>query len=149
MIEGGRGEAMTEAERTNELIRRLTFTPEDAHGDADPLLRREWLVTNGLGGFASCSVGGAPTRRHHALLVSALPTPLGRTVMFNHLSEWVRTADGRRFLIGGQELWPPAHFWVRHLGDLRRETQAHELPALLGVEEVAVGRARVARRRCA
>ena len=94
---------MTEAERTNELIRRLTFTPADAHGDADPLLRREWLVTNGLGGFASCSVGGAPTRRHHALLVSALPTPLGRTVMFNHLSEWVRAPDGRRFLIGGQE----------------------------------------------
>ncbi len=94
---------MTGVEPTDTLIRKLTFTPDDARGDADPLLRREWLVTNGLGGFASCSVGGAPTRRHHALLVSALPTPLGRTVMFNHLSEWVRDAEGRRFLIGGQE----------------------------------------------
>ena len=85
------------------LIRRLPVTEADLGEGADVLLRREWLVTNGLGGFASGSVAGAPTRRYHGLLVSALPTPLGRTVMFNHLTEWARTQDGRRFLIGGQE----------------------------------------------
>jgi len=85
-----------------ELIRRLPFTGEEAR-DGESLLRREWLVTNGLGGFASGSVAGVPTRRYHGLLVAALPTPHGRTVMLNHLSEWARTADGRRFQLGGQE----------------------------------------------
>ena len=71
-----------------ELIRRLSFTKEHP---AESLVDREWLVTNGIGGFASGSVAGVPTRRYHGLLIAALPTPLGRTVMLNHLSEWART----------------------------------------------------------
>ncbi len=47
----------------------------------------EWLVTNGLGGYASSSVAGRPTRKYHGLLVAALPNPAGRTVMLNHLDE--------------------------------------------------------------
>ena len=90
-------------ERGAGIVRRLPVTEADLSDGAEALLRREWLVTNGLGGFACGSVAGAPTRRYHSLLASALPTPLGRTVMFNHLSEWARVADGRRFLIGGQE----------------------------------------------
>lgn len=85
-----------------ELVRRLSFTEEDAHRP-DELLSREWLVTNGLGGFASSSVAGVATRRYHGMLISALPTPLGRSVMLNHLIELVRLGDGKRFLIGGQE----------------------------------------------
>lgn len=42
---------------------------------------REWLVTNGLGGYASGTVAGAATRRYHGLLVAALEPPLGRTVL--------------------------------------------------------------------
>ena len=42
---------------------------------------REWLVTNGLGGYASGTVAGAATRRYHGLLVAALSPPLGRTVL--------------------------------------------------------------------
>ena len=38
----------------------------------------EWLVTNGLGGYASGTLAGPPTRRYHTLLVAALPAPLGR-----------------------------------------------------------------------
>ena len=83
-----------------ELTRTLSFTKEHP---AESLVDREWLVTNGIGGFASGSVAGVPTRRYHGLLIAALPTPLGRTVMLNHLSEWARTADGRRFQTGGQE----------------------------------------------
>ncbi len=42
---------------------------------------REWLVTNGLGGYSSGTVAGAGTRRYHGLLVAALEPPLGRTVL--------------------------------------------------------------------
>ena len=38
-----------------------------------PLLEREWLVTNGLGGYASSSLAGVPTRAYHGLLIAALP----------------------------------------------------------------------------
>src|SRR5437879_4229182 len=51
------------------------------------LLTREWLVTNGLGGYASASVSGACTRRYHGLLVAALPARLGRMVMLSHFRE--------------------------------------------------------------
>ena len=97
------------------LIRSLMFTEADT-GDAELMLRREWLVTNGLGGFASGTVACVPTRRHHGLLVAALPTPLGRTIMLNHLSEWVRMPDGTRYQIGGQDHtggtleWPGAQY---------------------------------------
>jgi glycogen debranching enzyme len=56
----------------------------------ESLLTREWLVTNGLGGFASGTISGAVTRRYHGLLVAALPAPCGRTVMWSHLSEVLR-----------------------------------------------------------
>ncbi len=63
--------------------------------ETDPLalLSREWLVTNGLGGYASGTVAGACTRRYHSLLVAALPAPLGRMVMFNHLAEEMKLED--------------------------------------------------------
>ena len=85
-----------------EIVRVLPCTGEQAR-DPAWLLGREWLVTNGLGGFAAGTLAGIPTRRYHALLVAALPTPLGRTVMLNHLSERVRFADGTRFEMGGHE----------------------------------------------
>jgi len=51
---------------------------------------REWLVTNGLGGYASGTVAGTATRRYHALLVAALQPPVDRTVLVNGLDENVR-----------------------------------------------------------
>src|SRR5262245_44650968 len=78
-----------------ELIRTIR-APKDrppagqASKDAEPPPRREWLVTNGLGGYASGTVAGVVTRRYHGLLVAALPSPLGRIVMLNHLLERVR-----------------------------------------------------------
>ena len=67
------------------------------------LLEREWLVTNGLGGYASGTLAGVATRRYHGYLVAALPNPLGRTVMLNHLIEEVRLADGTVAHFGGRE----------------------------------------------
>src|SRR5512140_1968376 len=72
-------------------------------GDVEPLLTREWLIANGLGGYASGTVSGAATRRYHGLLVAALPPPYGRTMFLNHLREEVRTADGTKYLLGGDE----------------------------------------------
>ena len=75
------------------LVRQVEWEPTEEGRHA--LAHKEWLVTNGLGGYASGTVSGALTRRYHALLVAALPTPFGRTVMFNLLWETLRWADGR------------------------------------------------------
>src|SRR5262245_13557080 len=55
----------------------------------------EWLVTNGLGGYASGTMTGRATRRFHGYLVAALPAPRGRTMMLNHLSATISTDEGR------------------------------------------------------
>ena len=51
--------------------------------------RREWVVTNGIGGFASGTVAGSLTRRYHGLLIAALKPPLGRTLLVSKLEETV------------------------------------------------------------
>jgi predicted glycogen debranching enzyme len=66
-------------------------------------LSREWLVTNGLGGYASGTIGGLPTRRYHGLLVAALPNPMGRVMMFNSLTEQIKLPDGSRVDVGWVE----------------------------------------------
>jgi predicted glycogen debranching enzyme len=50
---------------------------------------REWLVTNGIGGYASGTIAGVLTRRYHGLLVAALKPPLGRTLLVTKLDETV------------------------------------------------------------
>jgi predicted glycogen debranching enzyme len=50
---------------------------------------REWLVTNGIGGFAFGTIAGHQTRCYHGLLVAALQPPLGRTVLLSKLDETV------------------------------------------------------------
>ncbi|HWD98217.1 MAG TPA: glycogen debranching enzyme N-terminal domain-containing protein, partial [Bryobacteraceae bacterium] len=70
----------------------------------DPHLNEEWLVTNGLGGYASGTVAGNLTRRYHGLLVSALPNPLGRTMMLNAVAERIRTQEREVFFTGPAEV---------------------------------------------
>jgi predicted glycogen debranching enzyme len=81
-----------------DLSRRVRWNPDDA--GRQRLSTLEWLVTNGLGGYATGTVGGTLTRRYHGLLVAALPTPFGRTVMLNYLWERMRWPDGRTISIG-------------------------------------------------
>jgi predicted glycogen debranching enzyme len=69
----------------------------------DALLTREWLVTNALGGYASGTIGGANTRRFHGFLIAALPAPLGRSMMFNHLEEVLEGPDGLCWRLSGDE----------------------------------------------
>ncbi|MEW6143418.1 MAG: amylo-alpha-1,6-glucosidase [Thermodesulfobacteriota bacterium] len=49
--------------------------------------KREWLVTNGIGGFASGTIAGLLTRRYHGLLIAALNPPLGRNLLVTKLDE--------------------------------------------------------------
>jgi predicted glycogen debranching enzyme len=84
------------------LIRRIDLAEAKAEQARD-LLRREWLVTNGLGGYASGTISGSVTWRYHGLLIAALPAPFGRVVMLNHLAECINLPDGRVIQIGGEE----------------------------------------------
>ncbi len=120
------------------LTRTMAWSQEqDA---AESLLSREWLVTNGLGGYASGTVAGVITRRYHGLLIAAMPAPLGRMMMLNHLSEQVRLPDGSLVLLGGEERVPELQMhgapflklfrlenglpvWRYELGDLVLEKQ--------------------------
>ena len=76
-----------------ELTRVLRWEPTD--DGRQPLVWKEWLVTNGLGGYSTGTVAGTLTRRYHGVLVAALPTPFGRTVMLNYVWERLRFPDGR------------------------------------------------------
>jgi predicted glycogen debranching enzyme len=74
-------------------VRRIAW-PGRAASDPGGLGTREWLVTNGLGGYASGTVSTVMTRRYHGLLVAALPAPLGRMLMLSHLEEQLSLPDG-------------------------------------------------------
>jgi predicted glycogen debranching enzyme len=71
--------------------------------DLESLVTREWLVTNGLGGYASGTLSGIATRRFHGLLIAALPAPLGRTMMFNHLADQIQLSDGEIIQLSSEE----------------------------------------------
>jgi len=84
-----------------EPIRRVPWPP--TNNDPEALVTREFLVSNGLGGYASGTVSGVITRRYHGLLIAALPVPLGRIVMLSTIAEQLTLADGREAEIGGRE----------------------------------------------
>jgi predicted glycogen debranching enzyme len=64
----------------------IRFDQEECR-DFERAVRREWLETNGLGGFASSSIINLHTRRYHGLLVAAMRPPLGRIVLLSKLEE--------------------------------------------------------------
>jgi predicted glycogen debranching enzyme len=92
-----------------------------AAGERPP--RREWLVTNGLGGYASGTVAGVLTRRYHGMLVASLPAPLGRMVLLNHLLERVRLPGKGVVWLGDQDevAGPNAVDATEHLAEFRLE----------------------------
>src|SRR5881628_2086839 len=65
----------------------------------------EWLEADGLGGFASGTVGGARTRRYHALLLAATTPPTGRYVLVNGCDAWIER-EGQRFPLSTQRYAP-------------------------------------------
>jgi len=83
------------------VVRTMNWDP--AQTSREVLLNREWIVTNGLGGYASGTVSGAITRRYHGLLIAALAAPLGRVVMWNHVSESLRFENKDVISLAGEE----------------------------------------------
>src|SRR5215472_15227184 len=63
--------------------------------DLSPGCAREWLETNGLGGFASSSITGLNTRRYHGLLIAATKPPAGRTALLSKLEETLVVGEKR------------------------------------------------------
>ena len=61
--------------------------PKEALGRFGELIEKEWLITNGLGSYASSTVLGINTRKYHGLLVAALDPPGNRTVCLTKLDE--------------------------------------------------------------
>lgn len=68
----------------------------------DQALSREWLETNGLGGYASSSLIGCNTRKYHGLLISELQNPIGKYVLFSQLQDSLMT-EGRTFLLSATQ----------------------------------------------
>ena len=74
--------------------------------NSEPLTSKEWLITNGIGGYASSTICGLNSRRYHGLLVAATHPPVGRVVMLSKLEETIvingsRIDDGPVQAIGG------------------------------------------------
>src|ERR1700692_1268444 len=76
--------------------------PRSDFVDQEISLAREWLATNGLGGYACGTVAQANTRRYHGLLVAALAPPGKRTVMVAKLDA-TACYRGRRFELACNE----------------------------------------------
>jgi len=81
----------------------LQLPAEHFTGAPDPLLEREWLVTNGIGSFASATLAGAATRRYHGLLVAADPPPNARWVLVSGADEFIRHGDAPEIPLSTQE----------------------------------------------
>ena len=65
-------------------------------------LKNEWLLTNGLGGFASSTLVGANTRKYHGLLVAALGKNLDRYLVLSKVNEYVKI-KGNKYSISTNE----------------------------------------------
>jgi predicted glycogen debranching enzyme len=108
-------------------LQRVISRPRDREdetvsaGERPP--RREWLVTNGLGGYASGTVAGMLTRRYHGMLVASLPAPLGRMVLLNHLLERVRLPGKGVVWLGDEDevAGPNSADRTEHLAEFRLE----------------------------
>ncbi|HSU69651.1 MAG TPA: glycogen debranching enzyme N-terminal domain-containing protein, partial [Tepidisphaeraceae bacterium] len=89
------------------------------HGQLEPHIHQEWLLTNGLGGFSSSTVVGCNTRRYHGLLVAATLPPVGRMMALNRVGEILTRSDrpGQQVELGvnqfGQEFHPRGEQYLR------------------------------------
>jgi predicted glycogen debranching enzyme len=79
----------------------IRFT-KNACRDFQAATSREWLETNGLGGFASSTTIGLNTRRYHGLLIAATKPPVGRFVLLSKLEETLVTNGVRYDLSSNQ-----------------------------------------------
>ncbi len=97
----------------------ITFKGDQLR-DYDFSSHREWLITNGVGGFASSTLSGSNTRRYHALLVASLKPPLERVTFLSKLEETVMTG-GRAYELSSNQypgaIYPQGHLLLDHFTD--------------------------------
>ncbi len=79
---------------------------KDICHDLSKSVEKEWLETNGIGGYASSTIIGANTRRYHGLLMAATRPPLGRTLLLSKLEEFL-CIEGKEFPLS-TNLYPHA-----------------------------------------
>lgn len=126
----------------DEVPRRIfEFSNLDGQTDiTDFLLSREWLVTNGLGGYASGTIGNVNTWRYHGILISAEAEPLGRIMVVKNLSEQIRFLHDRIVPITGEET-EPGVINVQGAGQLREFRLEYGIPVWrYKVEDVDIER---------
>lgn len=80
----------TQPEELSREFRTQLYFGREICGNLPAAEAREWLVTNGIGGFASGTASGGMTRRYHGLLIAALQPPLGRNQLVASIDETVR-----------------------------------------------------------
>src|SRR3974390_291864 len=85
----------------------ITFTKDILH-NLEAVTSREWLETNGIGGFACSTVSGLNTRRYHALLTAAMRPPAGRVVLLSKLDE-TAVIDGLRYDLSSNQYSGAVH----------------------------------------
>jgi predicted glycogen debranching enzyme len=102
--------------------------------DFDAASSREWLETNGIGGFASGTISGANTRRYHGLLTAATRPPLGRVTMVSKFEETL-IIDGERFEFSANQ-YPNAVYpqGFQHLKNFRLDPFPVWIFAINGTE---------------
>jgi predicted glycogen debranching enzyme len=102
----------------------------------DIALSKEWLETNGLGGFASSTIVGLNTRRYHGLLVAATKPPVGRMVLLSKLEETL-VVDGARYELAANQYPGAVHpQGYQFLREFRLDPFPTYVYAVAGVELV-------------
>src|SRR5580658_4774595 len=100
----------------------------------DISLRREWLETNGLGGYASSTIAGLNTRRYHGLLMAAIKPPVDRMLLLAKLEETL-VIDGRRYDLSANQypgvIYPQGHLLLK---DFRQDPFPVSVYAIEGLE---------------
>jgi predicted glycogen debranching enzyme len=89
---------------------------ENICGNLAEAIEREWLETNGLGGFASSTIIGLNTRRYHGLLIAAINPPVGRMLLLSKLEETL-VVNGERFDLSTNQypgtVHPQGHLYLK------------------------------------
>ena len=67
----------------------MEFTKENLNIESG--LKKEWIITNGIGGFASSTIIGANTRKYHGLLIAPLTPPARRFLVLSKLDESIES----------------------------------------------------------
>ena len=108
----------------------ITFN-QQALSRFDEAIEKEWLITNGLGGYASSTVLGINTRKYHGLLVAALNPPGNRTVCLSKLDEEV-SVGSNVYQLGANEfhnaIYPQGYSYLKEFSISPFPTYTYKIP---------------------